>query len=395
MRPLSLRIGALILVPFVFLTSGCDSSDDPVRSDAIVVGANLELTGSLPVVGQSSRRAADLFVAARNREGGLTLGSDAHRWVLDVRDNEDDVDAAVAATRALIEDGALAVVGPNISTLAISAGAAAEAQETPLVTPWATSPDISAGRDWVFNAAFVDSYQGPVLAAFASEQYADATDACVIYDRDEAYSSGIASAFQAAWEEQHGAGSVVAEESFADGETDFSAQFGRLRDAGCDVLFAPVFTDDVIRVVAGATIYEVTAPILGSDSWVSAGLLEQCGAACEGIFVAAHYVPDGATGTTQAFIEAYEAEYGETPDDIAALTWDALLVVEQGLKNCGELSGDLDDDRMCLRDGIAAIRNLDAVTGAISYSDGGAPAKCAVIGQVQSGTFVAVDSVCP
>ncbi|HMB90157.1 MAG TPA: ABC transporter substrate-binding protein [Rhodothermales bacterium] len=394
MMPTALRLVTYILFVLGFALAGCDSSDSGVP-DEVVVGASFELTGGLPVVGESARRAASLFVEDRNTGGGLTLGTDAYPWSLIVRDNEDIADRAVAVTSTLItEDDVLAVVGPNLSTLAIPAGAVAEAERTPLVTPWATNPDITAGRDWVFQAAFADAFQGPVLAEFATQQYG-ADTACVLFDRDEAYSSGIAESFRTAWEGLHGAGSIPAYESFGGGDDDITAPLTRIRDANCDVLFAPLFTDDVLRTVAEAQALGIAAPLLGSDSWVSAGLLEACGQMCEGLFAAAHYVPDGATGATAAFIAAYEAAYGATPDDIAALTWDALQVIEQGLKNCGALTGHLAEDRACLRGGIAAIRGLGGVTGAISYGDGGAPAKCVVIGQVQNGRFIAVDKVCP
>ena len=69
-------------------------------------------------------------------------------------------------------------------------------------------------------------------------------------------------------------------------------------------------------------------------------------------------------------------------------------MVEQSLKNCGTLTGDLARDRSCLRDDIADIEGLEGVTGTITYEDSGDPAKCAIIGQIQEGTFRAVDSVC-
>jgi branched-chain amino acid transport system substrate-binding protein len=376
---------------------GCEA-DEPGDMEAaagLVIGANLELTGDLPEVGRSSRRAAELFVADRNGAGGLTLGEETLEWTLELRDNRDDVDAAAAAAAALsLETGVLALLGPNISTLAIPAGGIAEELETPMVSPWSTNPATTAGRDWVFRAAFVDTYQGPVLAEFATAQYS-ATTACVLYQSDDAYSSGIAAAFRDEWEVLHGDTSVLAYESFEGGETDFSAQLVLVRDSGCDVLFAPLFADEVIETVTQADTLGVAAPILGSDSWVSSGLLAACGALCDGIFFSAHYIATGATGVTRDFIDAYEAQYAEVPDDIAALTWDAMLVLEQGLVNCGDLTGDLLVDRACLRDGIAAIRGVEGVTGTIDYGITGDPQKCAVIGQIQGGEFVAVDEVCP
>jgi branched-chain amino acid transport system substrate-binding protein len=374
---------------------GCEATEPEEDAAVLVIGANLELSGPLPEVGRSSRRAAELFVADRNGAGGLTVGGQTLEWTLEIRDNRDDVDAAAAAAAALILDSeVLALVGPNISTLAIPAGGIAEELQAPMVSPWSTNPATTLGRDWVFRAPFIDTYQGPVLAEFATAQYG-ATTACVLFEADDAYSSGIAASFRTGWESLHGGSSVLADESFASGETDFSTQLAAIRDSDCDVLFAPLFADEVLLTVAQAETVGVTAPILGSDSWVSAGLLTACGADCEGIFFSAHYIPTGATGVTRDFIDAYEAEYGEVPDDIAALTWDAMLVLERGLQNCGELTGDRTADRACVRDGIAAIEGLEAVTGTISYGATGDPDKCAVIGQIQSGAFVAVDEVCP
>lgn len=376
---------------------GCaaDEPGDMEEVVGLVIGANMELSGDLPEVGRSSRRAAQLFVADRNGAGGLSLGEQTLEWTLDIRDNRGSADAAnaVAATLSL-EAGVLALLGPNPSALAVPAGGVADELETPMVSPWSTNPATTAGRDWVFRSAFIDTYQGPVLAEFATGQYG-ATTACVLYQSDDAYSDGIAESFRDEWEVLHGDTSVLAYTSFEDGETDFSVQLGLIRDSGCDVLFAPLYADEVVEAVTQADTLGVVAPILGSDSWVSSGLLAACGAPCDGIFFSAHYIATGATGITRDFIDAYEAQYAEVPDDIAALTWDAMLVLEQGLINCGDLTGDLAVDRACLRDGIAAIRGVEGVTGTIDYGITGDPQKCAVIGQIQSGEFVAADEVCP
>lgn len=392
-----IRTARLLVAPALLgAFAGCEADVPPEDElTEILVGANMELSGALPQVGESSLQAAELFVSDRNADGGLTIGEQTLPWTLAVGDNRTEIDAANAVAGTLIlETDALALVGPNTSTLAIPAGGLAEELETPMVSPWSTNPATTAGRDWVFRAPFIDSYQGPVLAEFATAQYAAST-ACVLYASDDAYSSGIAESFRDEWVVLHGGGSVPAYESFETGETDFSVQLTAIRDSGCDVLFAPLFAPDVVRTVTQGDTLGVTAPVLGSDSWVTTGLLDDCAAACEGLFFSAHWVPTGATGATRDFIDLYEAEYGETPDDIAALTWDAMQVLEQGLINCGDLTGDLAMDRACVRAGIAAITGLAGVTGEISYAGSGDPEKCAVIGQIQGGAFVAVDEICP
>jgi hypothetical protein len=48
-----------------------------------------------------------------------------------------------------------------------------------------------------------------------------------------------------------------------------------------------------------------------------------CGDNCKGYYFSTHYAAAGAKGATKAFIDEYKAAYGKTPDDVAALTWDA------------------------------------------------------------------------
>ncbi len=78
-------------------------------------------------------------------------------------------------------------------------------------------------------------------------------------------------------------------------------------------------------------------PIVGSDSWGSVETVELCGKDCYGLFFSTHYAAAGATGATQEFIERYNAKYGYVPDDVAALTWDALGIVKQAIRIAARL----------------------------------------------------------
>ena len=80
---------------------------------------------------------------------------------------------------------------------------------------------------------------------------------------------------------------------------------------------------------------------------------------------------------------------------MAALTWDALLLVEEAIKRCGTITGDLAADRDCVRDGMAAISSFPGITGTLSFNDEGDPLKCAVMGRIQNGAFIATEPACP
>ena len=120
-----------------------------------------------------------------------------------------------------------------------------------------------------------------------------------------------------------------------------------------------------------------------------------CGSACDGYFFVNHYVASGATGATAEFIQQFEERHGETPSDVGALTWDSMLLVAQALQNCGALTGELADDRTCVRDGMAEIADFEGITGRMTFNGQGDPTKCAVIVKIDDSAVSFHDSVCP
>ncbi len=363
--------------------------------DTIKVGLNLELTGSIPKVGEHARVAAEMYAEEVNAAGGLDVGGQKYTIELVVEDNNGTAEGAAAAANKLItQNNVLVLVGPNASVAAVPAGEVANNLSTPMISPWSTNPNTTLNRPWVFRAPFLDPFQGPVVANFATEQFG-AEKACVLFDVASDYPKGLADNFKSAWEALHGPGSVVAFESFTTGDQDFSAQLTKIKATDCQVLFTPQYYSEVPLIVEQAQDLGITLPIVGSDSWGDPQLLELCGDACEGFFYSTHYAASGATGATKEFIDKFQARHGEIPSDVGALTWDSMQIVAQAIKNCGSLGGSLEENRTCVRDGMAAIQDFEGITGTMTFDEQGDPIKCAVIVQIQGGEAVFYKSVCP
>ena len=363
--------------------------------DTIKVGLNLELTGSIPKVGEHARVAAEMYAEEVNAAGGLDVGGQKYTIELVVEDNNGTAEGAAAAANKLItQNNVLVLVGPNASVAAVPAGEVANNLSTPMISPWSTNPNTTLNRPWVFRAPFLDPFQGPVVANFATEQFG-AEKACVLFDVASDYPKGLADNFKSAWEALHGPGSVVAFESFTTGDQDFSAQLTKIKATDCQVLFTPQYYSEVPLIVEQAQDLGITLPIVGSDSWGDPQLLELCGDACEGFFYSTHYAASGATGATKEFIDKFQARHGEIPSDVGALTWDSMQIVAQAIKNCDSLGGSLEENRTCVRDGMAAIQDFEGITGTMTFDEQGDPIKCAVIVQIQGGEAVFYKSVCP
>ena len=366
------------------------------QSKTIKIGINAPITGDIPKVGEGTKFAAQMWLEDINAAGGLKVGSETYRVQLVIEDNESKAESAVTVnTKMITVDEVLAIVGPQASKQAVPAGEVANNYKTPMISPWSTNPDTTIDRPFVFRACFLDPFQGPVVANFVKDEFGF-TKAAVLYDVASDYPKGLAEFFKAAWEKQFGPGSVVAYESFTTKDTDFSSQLTKIARSGAEFLFTPQYYNEVALIVQQSRQLGFDKPIVGSDSWGSAETVKLCGPACYGLFFTTHYAAAGAKGATKEFIDRYTAKYGYVPDDVAALTWDALGIVQKAVQDVGKLSGNLRRDRQAVRDSMAAIKQYDGITGSMNFTQGNDPVKCAVIVRISDqGEFEFYKSVCP
>ena len=366
---------AIIFLVSLGLIGGCGSPE----SKDIRVGVNAELTGSKPTVGDSCRNAAELMAAQVNQAGGLKVGDKPYPIKLFIEDNEDKAESAAAAAQKLIsQNNVLAIIGPNASGNAIPAAQICEDAGVIMISPWSTNPKTTEGKKFVFRACFIDDFQGQVMAKFARDTL-KAPTAAVLYDVASEYNKGIAEFFKKFFEAA--GGKVVAFESYTKDDKDFSSQLTIIKAANPGVLFLPNYYNEVPLQVQQARRLGITCPIIGSDSWGSAELLPLGGADLEGCYFSTHYAPDIATPTAQKFIQDYAAKYGKKPDDVAALTYDAMGLLDAAITQAGSL------DRQKVRDALASIKEYQGVTGQMKFQGTGDPIKSAVILQIKNGKF--------
>ena len=384
------------LVVLTIMTALVLAACGPAAPETIKIGINAPITGDIPKVGEGTKYSAEMWLEDIVAAGGLEVGGVKYQVELVIEDNESKGESAATVNSKLItQDEVLVIVGPQSSKQAVPAGGVANDNSTPMVSPWSTNPNTTLDRPWVFRTPFLDPFQGPVVASFVTEEFGF-TKAGVLYDVASDYPKGLADFFKLAWEDIHGAGSVVAFESFTTGDTDFSAQLTKIMAAGAEFIFSPQYYNEVALIVQQAHELGFDSPIVGSDSWGSAELVNLCGEECYGLFFSTHYAAKGATGATKAFIDRYEAQHGYVPDDVGALTWDTMLIVQKAIQDCGEITGDLAVDRQCVRDALAEIKEFPGITGDMTFTEQGDPIKCAVIVRISDeGEFEFYEQACP
>jgi branched-chain amino acid transport system substrate-binding protein len=386
-------VGLVLMLLALAVFSACAPGGAP---STIKIGINAPLTGDIPKVGEGTKYAAEMWLEDINNAGGLDVGGKKYQVELVTEDNESKAESAAAVnTKLITQDEVLVIVGPQASKQAVPAGEVANNQETPMISPWSTNPNTTLNRPWVFRTPFLDPFQGPVIANFVTDEFGY-TKAAVLYDVASDYPKGLAEFFKQGWEDLHGPDSVVAYESFTTKDTDFSAQLTKIKESGAEFIFTPQYYNEVALIVQQAHELGWDKPIVGSDSWGSAELMNLCGDDCKGLFFSTHYAAAGATGATKEFIDRYNAKYGYVPDDVGALTWDSMLIVQKAIQDCGTITGDIAMDRTCVRDAMAQIKNFKGITGEMTFTDQGDPIKCAVIVKISdAGEFEFYKQVCP
>ena len=374
------KLITLLMLASLFLAA-CGGGGDTIK-----VGGIAELTGDIPAVGASFKNAAEIAVAEINDAGGLDVGGTKYQIELIIEDNAGKADQSASAAQKLItQDEVVAIIGPNASRYAIPASEIAESSQTVLISPWSTNPattldaNTGAPKKYVFRACFIDPFQGRVVAKFALDSL-NCTKAAVLYDVASDYNKGIAEFFKQTFEEN--GGQVVSFETYTTGDKDFNAQLTKIKDAAPECIFLPNYYSEVPLQIQQGKALGITVPFLGSDSWGSSELFSLCGSDCDGYYFSTHYAADAATPVATAFIQAYEAKYGNKPDDVAALTYDAFGLLWKALQDAGQV------DREAVRNALAQIPSYDGVTGNLQFQEGsGDPIKSAVIIMIMDSAF--------
>ena len=364
------------------------------KDQTIKIGFNIPLTGDSPKVGEGSKFAGELIKKEVNDAGGLEVKGKKYKLDFIYVDNELKPESAIQAAYKLIDqDQVLACVGPDGSGRAIPAGQIYNEEKTPMISPWATNPQVTLNRPYVFRACFLDPFQAPVAAKFAKDQF-KVSKVAILYNLEDDYSKTLAELFKKAWEGDQ-KGSVVVFESFGQKDQDFSVQLTKVINSDAEMLYLPCYYNHVALITSQAKDLGWKKPVMGSDSWGSADLVNLSKGSVIGDYFTTHYAAAGATGKTKEFIDKYKAAYGYVPDDVGALSYDATMILLKAIQDAG-LTGNLQKDRDAVKDALGRIKDYEGVTGKMTFTPEGDPIKEAVVVKIaDNGDFTFVKAIKP
>ncbi len=366
----------LVMVLISGVLAGCGGGE----SKNIKIGLLNEMTGGNATFGTSAANGAKLAFKEINAKGGV-LGKQIEAVVAD--NKSEPSESANAMTKLATQDKVVAVTGVFSSSNAIAASSVAESSKMPFLAVGATNPKVTVDektgkvKPYTFRVCFIDPFQGTVGANFVLNNL-KAKKAAILVDNSSDYSKGLVAFFKEAFTK--GGGAIVAEEAYLQKDQDFKSILTKVKSLNADVIYVPGYYEEVGKIVRQARELGITAPMVGADGWDSPKLVELGTApALNNTFFTNHYSVDDQSAASKSFVDAYKKEYGQVPDALAVLGYDAANLLVDAIKRANST------DKAKIQAALAATKDFPAVTGATTLNETHDALKSAVIIEMKDG----------
>lgn len=368
------------------LLAGCGGSSSS-DSDVIKVGINYELSGAVATYGDASVKGIEMAFDEINAAGGIN-GKQVETIKYDTK--SEPAEATTLATKLMTQDKVVTVIGPATSGSFKATIPVANQNKIPVVSGSATAEDVTVSngkvQEYAFRTCFSDSFQGTAMASFATDNLG-AKSAVIIKDTSSDYAKGLAENFSSKFESE--GGTIVGEEGYVAGDTDFQAILTRIKSQSFDAIYLPGYYNEVGLIIKQARDLGITAPILGGDGYESPTLLQLAGAsALNNVYYTNHYSSlDTDNAKVGEFIANFKATYNEDPSAFSALGYDTAYFVADAIGRASDLTGE------AVKDAMASTTDFSGVTGTFSIDANHDPDKAAlVIGLTDGVPTSAVDA---
>jgi branched-chain amino acid transport system substrate-binding protein len=373
----------LLCLAGVLALASCSGASTDSNSSEILIGEFGSLTGTTATFGISTKNGIDMAVDEINKAGGL-LGKKVRIIVED--DQGKPEEAQTVVTKLINKDQVVAILGEVASSRTMAAAPVAQQNGIPMITPSSTNPKVTQIGDYIFRVCFLDSFQGLVIAKFASNTL-KVKDVALLRDIKNDYSVGLGDFFAQNFKSM--GGNIVANESYSEGDTDFSAQLTAIKAKNPQAVIVPGYYTEVGLIVRQARNLGLNVPFVGGDGWDSPKLVEIGGKALEGSYYANHLAVSDPDPAIQKFVSEYKSRYSAIPDALAGLAYDAANILFDAIKRANTTDG------AKVRDAIASTKDFAGVTGRISIDQDRNAVKPAVILEVKNGQLQKVEAIAP
>lgn len=333
------------------------------------------VTGGVAAYGLAEKEGFDLAVEEVNAEGKLHIEAE-------MVDTKGAIQQAVAAAQKMIADKKLAVVGPLISGEYKAIAPLFEQAKIPLVGAATTAEGLTDGGTFLFRNCVPESQNIPQTVT-KTHKLLGYQKVAVLYSHNNEHQVSAYNTFKAALEAE--GVEIVATETFADKDSDFSAQLTKLQHANPDAVVVAGYYQEGALILKKMRELGMNQPVLGDNGFVSPELIKIAGAAADNVYVSCMWSADRDSAQTKAFVENFKKKYNHEPDNFAACAYDSVRLVAAATLAAGTTT-----DSAKVASALSSLKDYDGACGKMTFNNKGDPEVDLVLLKIEGGKYTAV-----
>lgn len=329
----------------------------------IKIGVAEALTGPIAKYGVPIKNGFVLAAEEINSAGGIN----GNKVTLVIEDEQGKKEEAINVFKKFIfRDKVLAIFGPTLSNSAFAADPVANSAKTVVFGTSNTAEGITAIGPYVFRNSVAEADILPKVVNISKNKLG-LKKVAIIYGNDDAFTKSGYDVFKKAADNEKL--QVLTTETFAKGDIDFSAQLTKIKSLKPDAIICSALVEEAANIILQARKLGISDSIhfIGGNGFNASKLFEIAGKAANGAISGSPWFLDDTNPKNQAFVKAYRKKYNADPDQFAAQAYDALYIMAGAIKKT-KLSGDIEKDRIALRDELAKVKNFSGVGGKFSFN---------------------------
>jgi branched-chain amino acid transport system substrate-binding protein len=289
-------------------------------------------------------------------------------------DDEGDGQAASRIAQQFVDSTEIAAVIGHVNSAAMVAAAQIYDGHLAAIATTATTPALTGISRWAFRVSSSDSVNGADIAAFAGRL--GRRRAAILYENNS-YGRGLSDAFRRAFRGEIVSIDPIGEEK----DQSFEAFVSYFKRTSPDIIFVAGTEGSGLALLREVRRQALPADLVGGDGW--SGMTADT-ARSTGVYAGVPFTATDPRAGAQRFVAAFTARYHMTPDENAALGFDATMLLAEAATAVGP-------DRVKIRDYLAsrsAEHPYRGVTGAIWFRPDGDPVgRSVVMTRIDHGTL--------
>lgn len=347
------------------------------------LGVVSPLTGSGATSGAVQANAVKMAVNEINAKGGIN----GNIPITLISEDDEGVPAkSVTVTQKLVnQDKINAMIGALNSSCTLANMEVTKAAKIPQITPSSSNATITKqGNKFIFRMTATDTTHAKTLLKYAKESL-KAAKVAMIYESSD-FGTGafnIVKGLVASYGME-----MIANEVYNSGETDFSVQLTKIKNAKPDVIVMWGYYTEAAQIMKQIKQYAINIPVIGTG-YNSPALIQLGGAAVNGLIFTTAFTNANPDQKVQDFDKKYTELFKSSYDQNAPQSYDSVYIIADAVTRAVKDGKDWSNGEV-LRDYIAATKNYVGATGTTSFDETGEMVKDLMVVKIVDGKHTIV-----